>query len=390
MTDVSDPDDDDRSRCRRTRRSTLVKTGTFNDETATAWRQTRARPSATPSASPTTATSRSPNVTLADTVGGVTISGGPIATPGGGRSRQPPPSRAATRITQVDIDAGTFTNTATVTGTDPNGDRRQRSRRRDRDPAPGPSIDAGQDGHLQRRRAATASPQRRRDHQLQPSTSPTTATSRSPNVTLADTVGGVTISGGPIATPRGGRHRQPPPSRGSYTHHPGRHRRGRRSPTPPPSPAPIPTVTTSATPTTRPWPCPRTPASTLVKTLDHDHGDHAGPGRALQLPADQHRQRHHQRPQRQRRQRRCRPGLRGTTTLAPGEDTTCSASHTVTQAELDDNGSPTAGSGELTNIAIATGTPAGGTLTEPTDTLDIPIVQDPEPSRWSRPRPRPR
>ena len=66
------------------------------------------------------------------------------------------------------------------------------------------------------------------------------------------------------------------------------------------------------------------------------------------------------------------------TTLAPGGSTTCSASHTVTQAELDSNGSPDAASGLLTNEASATGTPDLGELVPPTDDLDIPIVQDPE------------
>jgi hypothetical protein len=43
----------------------------------------------------------------------------------------------------------------------------------------------------------------------------------------------------------------------------------------------------------------------------------------------------------------------GTTTLAPSATTTCTATHTFTQTELDDNGSPTAGSGFLTNNVTA-------------------------------------
>jgi hypothetical protein len=61
------------------------------------------------------------NVTLADTIGGVTIVGGPIA------SLAPAAVDSTTftgsyTLTQPDIDAGTFTNTATVSGTPPVGD----------------------------------------------------------------------------------------------------------------------------------------------------------------------------------------------------------------------------------------------------------------------------
>ena len=163
-------------------------------------------------------------MTLADTVGGVTISGGPIATLAVGATDSTTFTGSYT-LTQADIDAGTFINTATVTGTDPNGDAvsdpddetvsRCRRTRRSTLVKTGTFNDENGDGF------ADAG----RDHQLQPSTSPTTATSRSPNVTLADTVGGVTISGGPIATPGGGRHRQHH-LHGQLHAHPGRHRRG--------------------------------------------------------------------------------------------------------------------------------------------------------------------
>ena len=76
-------------------------------------------------------------MTLADTVGGVTISGGPIATPRGGRRRHAPPSRGSYTLTQADVDAGTFTNTATVTGTDPNGDPTSATPTSDTEPLPG-------------------------------------------------------------------------------------------------------------------------------------------------------------------------------------------------------------------------------------------------------------
>ena len=57
------------------------------------------------------------------------------------------------------------------------------------------------------------------------------------------------------------------------------------------------------------------------------------------------------------------------TTLAPTETATCTAVHTVTQADLD--------AGTVTNNATADGTPAGGTLTPATDSATA-----------TRPRPR--
>ncbi|WP_088974304.1 DUF7507 domain-containing protein [Micromonospora coxensis] len=54
------------------------------------------------------------------------------------------------------------------------------------------------------------------------------------------------------------------------------------------------------------------------------------------------------------------------TTLAPGEDTTCTATYTVTQADLDNDG--------VTDTATARGTPPGSTtpVTSPPSTLTIP------------------
>lgn len=62
-------------------------------------------------------------------------------------------------------------------------------------------------------------------------------------------------------------------------------------------------------------------------------------------------------------------------TLAPTADMTCSASHIVTQAEIDANGSPVADSGLLENTVTGTATE----LAEPvTAELEIPINQSPD------------
>uniref|UniRef100_UPI0028AC37B9 DUF7507 domain-containing protein n=1 Tax=Pseudoxanthomonas mexicana TaxID=128785 RepID=UPI0028AC37B9 len=58
------------------------------------------------------------------------------------------------------------------------------------------------------------------------------------------------------------------------------------------------------------------------------------------------------------------------TTLAPGQNTTCTGTHTITQAEVD--------AGEVNNSATATGTPpTGPVVTSPPDTTTTPITQTP-------------
>jgi len=60
----------------------------------------------------------------------------------------------------------------------------------------------------------------------------------------------------------------------------------------------------------------------------------------------------------------------GDANLDPGETVICTADYTVTQDDID--------AGDVTNIAEASGTPAGGTLTPPTDTVTINADQQPE------------
>jgi hypothetical protein len=63
------------------------------------------------------------------------------------------------------------------------------------------------------------------------------------------------------------------------------------------------------------------------------------------------------------------------TTLAPGADTTCSATHNVTAGEITDGGSPVAGSGFLVNNATAFGSSPDNTDdVSDTDSLSIPFV----------------
>jgi uncharacterized repeat protein (TIGR01451 family) len=192
---VSDPDDDTQQ-LPRSPAIDLVKDGTLHDDDGT--------PGITAGDTISYAFTVTnignvtlSNVTLADTVGGVTISGGPIG------SLAPGATDTATftgsySVTQADIDSGSFTNIATVTGTPPSGpnvsdpddDTQQLSQTKE--------IELVKDGTLHDddgKPGVTAG-----DTISYTFTVTNTGNVILTNVTLADTVGGVTISGGPIGS----------------------------------------------------------------------------------------------------------------------------------------------------------------------------------------------
>ncbi|MFC2099936.1 hypothetical protein ACFLSF_03815, partial [Candidatus Bipolaricaulota bacterium] len=97
----------------------LVKTGTLNDDDGTPGVSAGDTVSYAFTVTNTGSVTLT-NITLADTVGGVTILGGPIASlaPAGVDTTT---FTGSYEITQANIDAGQFDNTATVTGTPPSG-----------------------------------------------------------------------------------------------------------------------------------------------------------------------------------------------------------------------------------------------------------------------------
>ncbi len=310
-------------------------------------------------------------VTLADTVGGVSLLGGPIATLAVGAVDSTTFTGSYT-LSQADVDAGTFTNTATVTGIDSNDE-----------PVSDPDSDTqplAQDSSIALEKTGTLNDDdgttgvSAGDTISYAFTVTNTGNVTLTGVTLADTVGGVSLLGGPIATLAVGAV-DSTTFTGSYTLSQADVDAGTftntatvtgidpndepvsdpDSDTQPLAQAPALTLEKSSTTTSVTTPGQVVPYSYLLTNTGNVtitalsvSDDNVGADPVCLV-----------------------------TTLAPTEATTCSASHTVTQAELDANGSPTAASGLLTNNAIATGTPAGGTFTDPTDDLDIPIVQSP-------------
>jgi len=136
------------------------------------------------------------NITLADTVGGITINGGPIASLAPGASNSTTFTGSYT-LTQTDVDAGTFTNTATVTGTPPSGPNVTDSDDDTRTITPAPSMDLVKTGTLNLGANSRADAG---DTITYAFTVTNTGNVTLSNITLADTVGGITINGGPIAS----------------------------------------------------------------------------------------------------------------------------------------------------------------------------------------------
>ena len=174
----------------------LVKTGAFNDEDG----DTIADVGETISYSFTVTNDGNVTLTgvsLADTVGGVSISGGPIATLAPGASDSSSFTGSYT-LTQADIDAGNFSNTATVTGSDPGGNPTTDDGTDDETLPQNPSLDLVKTGAFNDEDGDTIA-------DVGETISYSFTVTNDGNVTLtgvslADTVGGVSISGGPIAT----------------------------------------------------------------------------------------------------------------------------------------------------------------------------------------------
>jgi len=136
------------------------------------------------------------NVILADTVGGVVIRGGPIPVlPVGATDSTTYTGSYA--LTQADIDAGTFFNLATVTGTDTIG-QTVTDDDDHREPLPqAPAIELLKTGAFQdENQDGDADPGETIGYRF---TVTNTGNVTLTDVTLADTVGGVVIRGGPIA-----------------------------------------------------------------------------------------------------------------------------------------------------------------------------------------------
>ncbi len=137
------------------------------------------------------------DITLADTVGGVVISGGPIA------SLAPAAVDTTTftgtyTLTQVDVDAGTFTNTATVTGSSPSGIPIEDPDDDTQVLAGTATIDLVKTGTLNDDDGTAGVSAG--DTISYAFTVTNIGTVTLTGITLADTVGGVVISGGPIAS----------------------------------------------------------------------------------------------------------------------------------------------------------------------------------------------
>ena len=136
------------------------------------------------------------NINLTEDVGGITIIGDPIVSlaPGASNSTSFTGSYV---LTQADVDAGTFSNTATVTGTPPTGSDVTDPDDDTQTITPVPSINLVKTGTLDLGNNNRAD---EGDTITYAFTVTNTGNVTLTNVTLTDTVGGITINGGPIAS----------------------------------------------------------------------------------------------------------------------------------------------------------------------------------------------
>ena len=136
------------------------------------------------------------NINITDTVGGVTISGGPIASLAGGASDSSTITGVYT-ITQADIDAGIFHNEASVSGTDPNSTVVNDTDDDDQTLTAVPEIELQKTGTLDDTVVAPNGVVNAGDVISYEFTITNTGNVTLSDITLTDTIGGVTISGGP-------------------------------------------------------------------------------------------------------------------------------------------------------------------------------------------------
>ncbi len=143
------------------------------------------------------------NITLSDTLAGLTLSGGPITSLAPGASNNSAFS-GTYAITQADINAGQVTNQATTTGTDPYGNdvTDQSGTANDNDTPLVTPINQGPQIALIKTAdtSALGDPVQAGDVITYGFTVTNTGNVRLTNVTLTDVLAGLTISGGPIAT----------------------------------------------------------------------------------------------------------------------------------------------------------------------------------------------
>jgi LPXTG-site transpeptidase (sortase) family protein len=196
-TEVTD-DDDDTKTWDAVPGIELVKTGTINDDVVAPAGQVDEGDTITYSFTVTNTGNVSLyNITLADTVGGVTISGGPIASLAPGASNSTTFTGTYT-LTLTDINSGSFTNTATVSGTDPHDTEVTDDDDDTQTLAAAPAIEVVKTGTLNDGVVLPAGQVNEGDTITFTFTVTNTGNVTLSDITITDAIAGVVISGGPI------------------------------------------------------------------------------------------------------------------------------------------------------------------------------------------------